>query len=204
MPPPPESSASPALDLAGFFESEFEEHAAVVAASRAALAEPFARLVAASEAAVRAGGKLLFFGNGGSAADAQHLATELAVRYVDDRAPIAAIALTTDSSALTAIGNDMGFGSLFARQVEALGRPGDLAIGISTSGRSPNVTRGLRAARDRGLTAAALSGRDGGDLVGLADPLLIVPSATTARIQEMHITLGQMLCGALERRLGLV
>ena len=196
--------ASRALDLAAFFEAELEEHAQVLAATRAALAEPFARLVEAAESAVRGGGKLLFFGNGGSAADAQHLATELSVRYVQDRAPIAAIALTTDSSALTAIGNDMGFEALFARQVEALGRPGDLAVGISTSGRSPNVTRGLQAARDGGLVAAALSGRDGGDLVGLADPLLVVPSKTTARIQEMHITLGQMLCGALERRLGLV
>lgn len=196
--------ASRVLDLAAFFEAELEEHAQALAASRAALAEPFARLVEAAESAVRGGGKLLFFGNGGSAADAQHLATELSVRYVQDRAPIAAIALTTDSSALTAIGNDMGFEALFARQVEALGRSGDLAVGISTSGRSPNVTRGLRAARDAGLVAAALSGRDGGDLVGLADPLLLVPSETTARIQEMHITLGQMLCGALERRLGLV
>ena len=190
-------------DLPSFFDSEFDQHQTVLAATRDALREPFARLVEVSEAAVRAGGKLLFFGNGGSAADAQHLATELAVRYVSDRAPISAIALTTDSSALTAIGNDMGFEALFARQIEALGRPGDVAIGISTSGRSANVTRALRVARDGGLTAAALSGRDGGELVGLAEPLLIVPSDTTARIQEMHIMLGQMLCGALEQRLGL-
>jgi len=144
------------------------------------------------------------FGNGGSAADAQHLATELTVRYVRDRDPIPALALTTDSSALTAIGNDLGFEELFARQLRALGRPGDLALAISTSGRSPNVIRGLQAARDGGLVPAALSGGDGGNLTGLADPLLIVPSRTTARIQEMHITLGQMLCGALERGLGLV
>lgn len=189
--------------MSAFFESELDEHAAVAAATRAALAEPFARLVAVSLESLRAGGKLLFFGNGGSAADAQHLATELTVRYVDDRAPIPAIALTTDSSALTAIGNDLGFERLFARQVEALGRPGDVAIGISTSGKSPNVIRGLQAAAAGGLTAAALSGRDGGELPGLADPLLIVPSARTARIQEMHITLGQMLCGALEQGLGL-
>ncbi|MDA0701939.1 MAG: SIS domain-containing protein, partial [Proteobacteria bacterium] len=155
-------------------------------------------------AAVRGGGKILFFGNGGSAGDAQHLATELTIRYKDDRAPIAAIALTTDSSALTAGGNDLGFDAVFSRQVEALGRPGDLAIGISTSGRSPNVLRALEVAKAGGLVAAALSGRDGGALVGLADPLLIVPSTTTARIQEMHITLGQMFCGALEIELGLV
>ena len=192
------------IDLGQFFAAEFDEHERVTAATRAALAEPFARLVEQSLQAVRGGGKLLFFGNGGSAGDAQHLATELAVRYVRDRDPIPAIALTTDTSALTAIGNDMGFEQLFARQVAALGRPGDLALGISTSGRSPNVTRALETARDLGLVAAALSGRDGGELVGLADPLLIVPSETTARIQEMHITLGQMLCGALERGLGLV
>jgi D-sedoheptulose 7-phosphate isomerase len=144
----------------------------------------------------------MFFGNGGSAADAQHLATELTVRYVRNREPIAAIALTTDTSALTAIGNDFSFDQLFARQLSALGKRGDVAIGISTSGRSANVIQALRVARELGIVAAALTGRDGGDLVGLADPILIVPSETTSRIQEMHITLGQMLCGALERGLG--
>jgi len=154
--------------------------------------------------ALEGGGKLLFFGNGGSAGDAQHLATELTVRYIRDRAPIPAIALTTDTSALTAIGNDLGYDQVFSRQVQALGRAGDLAIGISTSGRSRNVLRALEVARELGLGAAGLSGGDGGSLPGLADPLVIVPSRTTARIQEMHITLGQMLCGALERKLGLV
>jgi D-sedoheptulose 7-phosphate isomerase len=193
-----------AFDPDRFFASEFDEHAAVVQATRAALAGEFRRLVAAAVASVKGGGKLLFFGNGGSAGDAQHLATELAVRYVKDRAPIAAIALTTDTSALTAIGNDLGFDKLFARQVEAIGRRGDLAIGITTSGKSPNVIEGLKAAKAMGLTAAALTGRDGGAVKGLADPCLIVPSQTTARIQEMHILLGQMLCGALEAELGLV
>lgn len=191
-------------NLNEYFEAEFDEHEAVVAATRAALAASFARLVAVSLTALEGGGKILLFGNGGSAADAQHLATELTVRYVRDREPIAALALTTDSSALTAIGNDLGFEELFARQLRALGRPGDVALGITTSGRSPNVVRALQAARDGGLVPAALSGGDGGELPGLADPLLIVPSRTTARIQEMHITLGQMLCGALERGLGLV
>ena len=192
------------MDLDRFYRAEFAEHEAVTQATFATCAEPFARLVAAAVAAVRSGGKLFFFGNGGSAGDAQHLATELSVRYVKTRDPIAAIALTTDTSALTAIGNDLGFDQLFARQVTALGRKGDLAIGISTSGRSPNVTLGLAAAKELGLVAAALCGRDGGALVGLADPLVIVPSQTTARIQEMHILLGQMLCGALEQELGLV
>jgi D-sedoheptulose 7-phosphate isomerase len=192
------------FDLDRFFAAEFDEHAAVVRATRDALAPEFRKLVAASVACIKGGGKLLFFGNGGSAGDAQHLATELAVRYVKDRAPIAAIALTTDTSALTAIGNDLGFERLFARQIEAIGRRGDLAIGITTSGKSPNVVAGLKSAKAMGLTTAALTGRDGGAVKGLADPCLIVPSQTTARIQEMHILLGQMLCGALEAELGLV
>lgn len=192
------------MDLASFYAAEFAEHADVTAATRDALAQPFAALVEACCASVQAGGKLIFFGNGGSAADAQHLATELSVRYITDRKAIPALALTTDSSALTAIGNDLGFEHLFARQIEALCRKEDMVIGISTSGRSANVIKGLQAAKAIGAGAAALSGKDGGDLVGLADPLLIVPSSTTARIQEMHITLGQMLCGAIEQKLGLV
>ncbi len=185
-------------------DGNFAEHHRVAEATPAAVHEPFDRLVALSIEAVRDGHKLLFFGNGGSAADAQHLATELTVRFINDRAPIAALALTTDSSALTAIGNDLGYDSLFARQIEALGLSGDVAIGFSTSGRSPNIIKGLEMARSRGLTATALTGAGGGDLVGLADPLLMVPSTTTARIQEMHITLGHALCAGLERGLGMV
>lgn len=191
------------FDSDRYLRSELAEHEAVARALHDAVAVPFRALLDAAEASVRAGGKLMLFGNGGSAGDAQHIATELTVRYQRDRAPIAAIALTTDTSALTAIGNDLGFERLFARQIEALGRPGDLAIAISTSGRSANVVAGLRAAAALGLARAALSGGDGGDLPGLAEPLILVPSKTTARIQEMHITLLQILCGALERRLGL-
>jgi len=191
------------MDLQAFFDSELEEHAAVAAATRKGLRADFIRLVETCAKCLKEGNKLLFFGNGGSAADAQHLATELTVRYKTDRAAIAAIALTTDTSALTAIGNDFGFDQLFARQIEAIGRPGDVAIAISTSGQSPNVLKALETARDKGLVAAALGGKGGGRMVGLADPLLIVPSDTTARIQEMHIMLGQMLCGALEVELGL-
>ncbi len=191
------------FDLAAFYRSEFAEQRAVAQATEAALAAPFAGLVAACVRSVRSGGKIMFFGNGGSAADAQHLATELTIRYRQDRAAIAALALTTDSSALTACGNDLGFDQIFARQIEALGRPGDVALGISTSGKSANVTLGLRQAKKLGLVTAALSGKGGGDLPGIADHLLVVPSGTTARIQEMHITLGQMLCGALEIELGL-
>jgi D-sedoheptulose 7-phosphate isomerase len=191
------------MDLAAFFKAEFAEHADVVRKSEAALAGAFAGLVTACVKSIRGGGKLMFFGNGGSAADAQHLATELAVRYKADRAAIAALALTTDSSALTAAANDLGFERVFARQIEALGRAGDVAVAISTSGNSTNVVAALQQAKAMQLVTAALGGKGGGAMAGLADHLLLVPSATTARIQEMHILLGQMLCGAIEIELGL-
>jgi len=191
------------VDLIPFFNAEFAEQHDVAQKTQAALGPAFAALTGACVASLKGGGKLMFFGNGGSAADAQHLATELTVRYKADRAAIAAIALTTDTSALTAAGNDIGFERIFSRQIEALGRPGDVAIGISTSGKSPNVAAALRQARTMRIVTAALTGKGGGDLPGLADHILVVPSDTTARIQEMHITLGQMLCGAIEIELGL-
>jgi len=192
------------MDLNVFFKAEFAEHHEVARKTEATLAKAFAGLVAACAQSVRSGGKLMFFGNGGSAGDAQHLATELTIRYKQNRAAIAAIALTTDSSTLTAAGNDLGFEHIFARQIEALGKPGDVAIGISTSGKSPNVIAALKQAKAMGLVTAALGGKGGGDMAVYADHLLTVPSDTTARIQEMHILLGQMLCGALEIELALV
>ncbi len=191
------------MDLTAFFKAEFAEHHDVARRTEAVLAGAFAGLVDACAKSIRGGGKLMFFGNGGSAGDAQHLATELTIRYKADRAAIAAIALTTDSSALTAAGNDLGFDKIFARQIEALGRPGDVVIAISTSGKSRNIVAALRQAKAMKLTTAALGGKGGGGMVGLADHLLVVPSDTTARIQEMHIALGQMLCGAVEIELGL-
>lgn len=192
------------FDFQRFWASETGEHLAVARSTFEALEGPFGQWLDVCESAVRAGGKILFFGNGGSAGDSQHLATELTARYKTDRAAIAAIALTTDTSALTAIGNDYGFEFLFSRQIEALGRSGDVAVGISTSGNSPNVLRALEQARKQGLVTVGLTGKDGGKMHDVCDILLVVPSDTTARIQEMHITLGQMLCGALEIRLGLV
>lgn len=188
-----------------YYADEFAEHDTVQAATRAALAGEFRRLVEAAVTCIRRGGKILFFGNGGSASDAQHLATELTVRYIKNRKAIAAVALTTDTSALTAIGNDLGFDQLFSRQIEAIGKPGDLVIAITTSGVSPNVLKALEVAKSMDLVCAALTGKGGGELAArkLAEICLIVPSSTTARIQEMHITLGQMMCGALERELGL-
>ncbi len=191
------------MDVPGFFKVEFAEHLAVARATEANLAGAFAGLLSACVTSIRGGGKIMLFGNGGSAADAQHLAAELTIRYKRDRAAIAAMALTADTSALTAAGNDFGFERIFARQIEALGRPGDVAIAMSTSGKSPNVIAALKQARAMRLVTAALGGKGGGDMVGLADHLLVVPSDTTARIQEMHIMLGQMLCGALEIELGL-
>jgi len=192
------------VDVNAFFEAEFTAHRQTAADAQAALADAFAGALAACAAALRDGGKILFLGNGGSAADAQHLATELTVRYTRDRAPIAAIALTTDTSTLTAAGNDFGFEAVFARQVAALGRRGDVLVALSTSGKSPNVLAALRQARALGLVTVGFSGRTGGDMAALLDHALLVPSDTTARIQEMHILLGHMLCGALETELGLI
>lgn len=153
--------------------------------------------------ALAAGGKLMFCGNGGSAADSQHLAAELTGRFVNDRRPLAALALTTDTSALTCIANDYAFDQVFARQVRALGRPGDVLVAISTSGNSPNVMAAVEAARDRGMASIGLLGRDGGALRTRCDPAIVIPSQVTARVQEAHILIGHSLCGMLEDLLGL-
>lgn len=150
------------------------------------------------------GGKILFCGNGGSASDSQHLAAELTGRFINDRKPLAAIALTTDTSALTSIANDYAFEDVFARQVMALGRPCDLLVGISTSGNSKNIIRAVEEAKAIGMTSVGLLGRDGGQLRGLCDHAIVVPSDVTARIQESHILIGHTLCGLIEQHLGLV
>jgi len=191
-------------DSEALLGEELREHRVVLEATAAMLAVPFESTLALLEGAVRSGGKVLLFGNGGSAADAQHIAAELVIRYKSDRLPIAAIALTTDTSALTAGGNDMGFESIFSRQIEALGRPRDVAVGISTSGNSPNVLKALRQAKAMGLHTVGLAGGSGGRMAELCDALISVPSDVTARIQEMHILVGHILCKTLERRLGLV
>jgi len=161
-------------------------------------------ILAAAEAmakAVRAAGKVLVFGNGGSAADAQHLSAELVGRLKRERAAIAAIALTADTSVLTAIANDYSFDRVFARQVEALGRAGDVAIGISTSGLSRNVLAGIAAAREAGLTTIGFTGHDGGPLGRSVDIHVNVPEPDTARAQEVHRTLLHILCELVEREL---
>jgi D-sedoheptulose 7-phosphate isomerase len=192
------------IEIGALLEQELDEHRQVFEATANGITRSFTQVLLILESALRQGGKLLLFGNGGSAADAQHIAAELVIRYKHDRPAIAAIALTTDSSALTACGNDMGFEAIFERQIEALGRSGDVAIGISTSGKSPNVLKGLRQARAMDLRTIGLSGGTGGEMPGVCDAVVVIPSSVTARIQEMHITVGHMLCKALEQRLGLV
>ena len=145
-----------------------------------------------------AGGRILAFGNGGSAADAQHFAAELVGRLPRERPGLSAIALTTDPSVVTAVGNDMGFAVIFRRQVEAHGRRGDVALGITTSGRSPNVVEGLRAARQRGLVTVGLTGNGGGEVAGLVDHLIDVPHRDTPRIQEVHAMVLHLLCEIVE------
>ena len=157
------------------------------------------RAAALLVAVVGGGGQVLAFGNGGSAADAQHFVAELVGRFERTRRGWPAVALTADTSVLTAVGNDFGFDAVFARQVEALGRPGDLAIGITTSGRSPNVVRGLEAAKARGLRTIALTGGDGGAAGRLAEVHVNVPETVTARVQEAHITVLHLWCALVDR-----
>jgi D-sedoheptulose 7-phosphate isomerase len=174
-------------DLAGRVAAE---HADAVAA----IADRF-------EQVLREGGTLFFAGNGGSAADAQHLATEYVVRYQTTRPAFRAVALTTDSSLLTACANDLGFDEVFARQVEALARPGDLLVLHSTSGESPNVIRAAQAAKARGVPVVALLGKGGGQMKEVADVALVVPSDDTARIQELHLAIEHVICDIVEERL---
>lgn len=167
------------------------------------------RLQGAVEAAAQrmarsleSGGKILLCGNGGSAADCQHLAAELTGRFVGERPPLAALSLTTDTSALTCIGNDYAFADVFRRQLLGLARRGDCLVGISTSGNSENVVRAFESARALGVATIGLLGRDGGHLAPLSDVAIVVDARTTARIQEAHIFIGHTLCGLVERALG--
>jgi D-sedoheptulose 7-phosphate isomerase len=195
------SSPQPPPLPAEIAAAALREHAEVAAALPPwlpTIAELATRLVET----LRRDGRVLLCGNGGSAADAQHLAAELVGRFLRDRRPFPALALTTDTSILTAVANDIGYTEVFARQVLALGRPGDVLIAISTSGNSPSVLRAAEAARQQGLMVAGLTGRTGGKLRPLCDMCLCVPSEATPRIQEMHILIGHILCDVAERLLG--
>ncbi len=157
--------------------------------------------VVAITAALKAGNKILLFGNGGSAGDAQHLAGEFVNRFMIERPPLPAIALTTDSSVITSIANDFDFGEIFSKQIRALGQPGDIAWGISTSGASANVLKGLETAKKIGMITLAMTGKDGGLIARMADHSLNVASSSTPRIQEVHITVGHVICEMVDYKL---
>jgi len=163
------------------------------------LVERISQLAEKSAAALRTGGKIVFFGNGGSAADASHLAAELVVRLRAERQGLASIALTTNPSVLTAAGNDYGFERIFSRQIESLVAAKDILVALSTSGNSPNILRGVEAGRARGAFVAAFTGETGGALAGKVDLLLNVPSRDPQRIQESHITIGHIACSLIEQ-----
>lgn len=175
--------------------------AALAARTADVLAPDIARAATLVRRTLDAGGTLLFCGNGGSAADAQHMATEYVVRYMRNRRALPAIALTTDTSLLTAAGNDLGFDEIFARQVEALARPGDLLLIHSTSGNSPNVLRAAEAARAKGVAVLSLSARDGGALRALSDLALVIPTDRTDRAQEIHLCVQHLICEVVEEAL---
>ena len=190
-------------ELELFFEKQINEHQLIVERSKSLLMDSFLATVKICIDSLKDNKKLLFFGNGGSASDAQHLATELSVRFSKDRQAISAISLVTDTSALSAIGNDFGFEFLFSRQIEAIGNVGDVAIGITRSGKSKNVINGLKKAKENGLKCLALTGKFKKDLEKNCDQVISIPANNTSRIQEMHIMIGQMLCNAIEFELGL-
>jgi D-sedoheptulose 7-phosphate isomerase len=177
---------------------QLAESARVKQAFSDALVVRIAEFAQRSAAAIRRGGKLVFFGNGGSAADAQHLAAELVVRLRADRPGLPALALTTNTSILTAAGNDYGFERIFSRQVESLVGPHDVVVALSTSGVSPNIVRAIEIGRSRGAFLVALTGETGGALAGKVDILLDIPSRDPQRIQEAHITIGHIVCSLIE------
>ena len=192
---------SPTFDPVAQVRATLEESARVKRAAAAALAEPIARAGEWVAAAYRAGAKTLLFGNGGSASDAQHIAAEWTGKLGPDRAALPSIALSANSSDLTAISNDYGFERVFARLVEAHGRAGDVAVAISTSGNSPNVIAGVEEARSRGLRTIGLLGKGGGKLAGRVELALVVPSSDTQRIQECHIAIAHAIAELVDRLL---
>ncbi|MDC0920184.1 D-sedoheptulose 7-phosphate isomerase [Candidatus Thioglobus sp.] len=179
-------------------EFEFNEHLKTSQATLEYIAEPLEIAASLCIDSLQNGGKILIFGNGGSAADAQHIAAELVGRYKVERKGLPAIALTTDTSALTSIGNDYGYDRVFDRQVEALANEGDVVIGISTGGSSRNVINGLHTAKDLGCKLIGFSGRDGGEMNTLCNVNLVVPAEDTPRIQEMHIVIGHTICHLID------
>lgn len=190
-------------ELKNFFQSQITEHLEVINRTKKIVEKNFLNVLEICHDSIKDGNKIIFFGNGGSAADAQHLSTELTVRFSKNRKSIPALSLVTDTSTLSAIGNDFGFEFIFSRQLEALGKEGDVVIGISTSGKSLNIIKGLKYAKQNGMKSIAFTGRHTKDLEKITNEIISIPANNTSRIQEAHILIGQMLCNALEFRLGL-
>ena len=190
-------------EIKNFFLSQINEHELVIEKTKSSVERNFLNLVNICVKSLKNGKKIIFFGNGGSASDAQHLSTELTVRFCENRKSIPAISLVTDTSAISAIGNDYGFKYIFSRQLEAIGRAGDVAIGITTSGKSQNVLEGLKYAKENKMKSVAFTGRNIKQIEKITDEIISIPAKNTSRIQEVHILIGQMLCNALEFQLGL-
>jgi D-sedoheptulose 7-phosphate isomerase len=186
-------------DFASQIRSQLRESSRVKESFSAELVSRISRFAEIAAAAIQKGNKLILFGNGGSAADAQHLAAELVVRLHRNRTGLAALALTTNSSILTAAANDLGFDSIFSRQIESLVSAGDVLVALSTSGKSPNILRGAEAGRARRAFLVGMTGETGGDLASRVDLLINVPSLDAQRIQESHITIGHITCGLIEQ-----
>lgn len=190
------------MDAAAAVARHLEDLASTARRAAAVLSADVGRLADLVADALDAGGKVMFCGNGGSAADAQHLATEYVVRFRSDRRPLAALALTTDTSLLTAASNDLGFDSVFARQIEALGRPGDVLFLHTTSGESENLLRAATSARRTGIVTVGMLARGGGRLRDLVDHAVVVPTDDGAHAQELHLALGHAICAVVESRIG--
>ncbi len=195
---------SKGFNIKDYWQETTMEHTKVSAKTFSTQQETIIKMVDIAEQVIKNGNKIIFFGNGGSAADSQHIAAEMAVKLKDDRPPIAALALNLDSSAITACANDYGFDQIYSRQIRALGYAGDMAVGLSTSGNSENILNALKKAKRMGMETVGWSGETGGKMPALCDLMLLIPSTNPGRIQEMHITMGHIFVGMLEKRLGLV
>lgn len=192
------------ISALAYWKNTRDTHMSVADKMFATQFDAFDAWVEAAVPAIKRGNKIIMFGNGGSASDAQHIVAEMSIKLHKERSPIAALSLSLDASAITACANDFGFEEIFSRQIRTLGYEGDIAVGLSTSGNSENVLKGLKKAKRMGMTTVGLTGETGGKMVSLCDIVIHVPHTDPGRIQEMHITLGHMFVGVLEQKLGLV
>jgi D-sedoheptulose 7-phosphate isomerase len=192
------------IDTRAYWDATCESHISIAQKMFETQFAAFDKWINKAEQAIKNGNKIIMFGNGGSAADSQHIVAEMSIKLRKERSPIAALSLSMDASAITACANDFGFEEIFSRQIRTLGYEGDIAVGLSTSGNSPNIVNGLKKARRMGMVTVGLTGEKGGKINEHCDILIKVPATDPGRIQEMHITLGHMFVGVLEQKLGLV